>query len=329
MAERVIFHGERSNMNFIIYPSANMSEEDLNRLDRIVHYLQNGNRRALIRELNNFPYAFISDAIRIDDDNENNFCEVQEFTDNPLYHLLLEHDVDIRTRIQNVFDENADDDENNRRREILDSMSWLITNHKDNVDHLRILVNSGMNIDETPARGGGDNMTILQQYMDAEGENADLNYVRQLLELGANPRLRTRNNGRIIGSALDMARGNEELVALFEGDNGEDILIDENGVIIEEDIENEENEVQNIVGDDEEPRQRSVEELTCAICFVNERRWAFMPCGHLATCRRCLDRMVSNDNGRKTCPICGIESSNQRRIFYFSDKQNEDGCNIL
>lgn len=45
------------------------------------------------------------------------------------------------------------------------------------------------------------------------------------------------------------------------------------------------------------PTYRSVDEMTCSECKVNEKNTAFIPCGHVSSCTKCSIKL-------KECPIC-------------------------
>lgn len=48
----------------------------------------------------------------------------------------------------------------------------------------------------------------------------------------------------------------------------------------------------------------------CVICLSNQRRIAFVPCGHLCICRNC-----SNNPDIIVCPICRNPESSRLEIF--------------
>lgn len=37
----------------------------------------------------------------------------------------------------------------------------------------------------------------------------------------------------------------------------------------------------------------------CTLCFINKRTHIFVPCGHLACCTECIERLEYN-----RCPVC-------------------------
>lgn len=47
----------------------------------------------------------------------------------------------------------------------------------------------------------------------------------------------------------------------------------------------------------------------CAVCYINERTHAFIPCGHLACCFTCIERLET-----KRCPICNLTYENYIKI---------------
>ncbi|XP_067210206.1 uncharacterized protein [Linepithema humile] len=56
----------------------------------------------------------------------------------------------------------------------------------------------------------------------------------------------------------------------------------------------------------------SEEECTkdiCTVCLINERTHAFIPCGHLACCFLCIERLEAD-----RCPICNVTYDNYVRI---------------
>lgn len=498
---QVIFHGDLSNIDFEIAIRDGFTVENMERLDRIMHALQNNNEETLRAELNNFPHAFITNQIWI---NEGNVYQIEEYTNNPLYRLLLAHD----TRIKN---------EKLERGEDIDEFSWMITAHYNKPELLRYLVRLGWNVDETPANGGGDNMTALTQFMQylenrhARNRNDNFLILRTLLELGANPNIRTENiDGEIWPSPMQIALrigyipfinllvayGGEEGRVNEDGDEDGDLEEDEDddekdeeeqrfnnndlnpldyvnvnnipenirnrlkaqfendkikSLELEDEITNYNHQIDvyerdldnfwnimklqqllnifdnydleipdviskleeyrtllqqggrlppdvlaqqymidvinninsdntdlnetlmhflnNITEHDEEdeddnitrvreqitrlknqrtnlqnqlngyiqridnymelipvenPEDKSASDLTCAICGVNKKTEAILPCGHLALCQRCKERMPE----RGKCPLCNKEIDGFLHVFYFGEKE-ENGCVIL
>lgn len=62
----------------------------------------------------------------------------------------------------------------------------------------------------------------------------------------------------------------------------------------------------------EETQNTSKEESSidiCTVCLVKERTHAFIPCGHLACCSSCIERLEAN-----RCPICNDTYENYVRI---------------
>lgn len=49
---------------------------------------------------------------------------------------------------------------------------------------------------------------------------------------------------------------------------------------------------------------------TCTVCLVNQRTHAFIPCGHLACCHQCIERLEST-----RCPIYNATYSSCIRII--------------
>ena len=47
----------------------------------------------------------------------------------------------------------------------------------------------------------------------------------------------------------------------------------------------------------EREQSERLERLNCAVCLVEQRAVAYVPCGHVACCRTCAPKM-------DTCPLC-------------------------
>eukprot|EP01018_Ginkgo_biloba_P040082 Gb_10368 [translate_table: standard] len=52
----------------------------------------------------------------------------------------------------------------------------------------------------------------------------------------------------------------------------------------------------------------------CVVCFSRQRRYAFIPCGHLACCSRC-SQMVEHLESNPRCPICRQHVHESIRIY--------------
>ena len=48
--------------------------------------------------------------------------------------------------------------------------------------------------------------------------------------------------------------------------------------------------------------------LDCAVCLVNARSSAFMPCGHIVTCKDCTAKVDE-------CPLCKTKVSGRLHVF--------------
>ena len=55
--------------------------------------------------------------------------------------------------------------------------------------------------------------------------------------------------------------------------------------------------------------EEKTSEDICAVCLVNERTYAFIPCGHLACCFSCIERLEAD-----RCPICNVRYENCIKI---------------
>ncbi|KAL5725596.1 RING-type E3 ubiquitin transferase [Ranunculus cassubicifolius] len=66
--------------------------------------------------------------------------------------------------------------------------------------------------------------------------------------------------------------------------------------------------IKAIEEDDKEEEDVSDQEL-CTICLVRRRRYAFVPCGHLICCRKCVATW-----GKKRCPLCRQEVKTNIRV---------------
>jgi len=48
----------------------------------------------------------------------------------------------------------------------------------------------------------------------------------------------------------------------------------------------------------------------CTVCYTDERTHIFIPCGHLACCFQCIERLEAN-----RCPICNVTYENYIRVI--------------
>lgn len=64
--------------------------------------------------------------------------------------------------------------------------------------------------------------------------------------------------------------------------------------------------------------QVSVTELegkACIICTENQISGAFQPCGHYVVCEECYEKMVVNDDNKRTCPKCRAVIEEMLKIY--------------
>ena len=51
----------------------------------------------------------------------------------------------------------------------------------------------------------------------------------------------------------------------------------------------------------------------CAICKENHANYIAIPCGHLYTCSKCVERQIKSNS--KRCAICAIKADNFIRVY--------------
>ena len=53
----------------------------------------------------------------------------------------------------------------------------------------------------------------------------------------------------------------------------------------------------------------------CVICLEGESKWTFASCGHQCLCRECAQRILQQQQGMKTCPMCRMGSQHVIEVF--------------
>ena len=51
----------------------------------------------------------------------------------------------------------------------------------------------------------------------------------------------------------------------------------------------------------------------CTVCMDRQRTIRFDPCGHMATCASCTEKIMENQGG--TCPLCRVPVTRAQRTF--------------
>lgn len=74
-----------------------------------------------------------------------------------------------------------------------------------------------------------------------------------------------------------------------------------------------------LAGEDEEEKERMLEQYLCKICLVEPSNVVLDPCGHLCMCVDCAKRYAQHAASRRSymrlCPICRADVSGSRRIY--------------
>ena len=69
-------------------------------------------------------------------------------------------------------------------------------------------------------------------------------------------------------------------------------------------------EIETIIDEPETDESRA-----CPICYANQKKMAFLPCGH-CSCYGCFEQVVKKPNILRECPVCRASISTKRQRVY-------------